>query len=122
MSMIPERYDGVDFARRFVSDSYVPDDVAVQESVSFIRRTAGECRIYGLGETGRGRVGEDRIVRFIVVVPHGDIGGIRKRIMLALANMHLDARVEVITEAQMESYHDDPNSISHEAFHHGVPL
>ena len=119
---MPDRYDGVDFARRSVSDSYVPDDVAVEESVSFIRRTAGECRIYGLGETGRGRVDADRIVRFIVVIPNGDTCGIRKRIVLGLANMHLDAGVEVVTESQMESYRDDPCSISYQAFHHGVPL
>lgn len=88
---MPERYDGVDFARRFVSDSYVPDDVAVEESVSLIRRTVGECRVYGLGETAEGRVDGDRVVRFIVVVPHGDTGDIRKRIVLGLVNMHLDA-------------------------------
>ena len=120
--MMPERYVGVDFARRFVSDSFVPDDIAVEESVSFIRRTAGECRIYGIGETGLKRIDGDRGVNFIEVVPNGNIKNIRKKLALGLANMHLDARVEVITEAQMETYRDDPNSISHEAIHHGVLL
>ena len=120
--VLPQGYDGVDYARRFVSDSYVPDDIAVDSSISFIRDTVGECQIYGLGMTGLKRIDGDRGVNFIVVVPNGNIKNIRKKLTLGLANMHLDARVEVITESQMETYRDDPNSFSHEAAYHGVLL
>ena len=118
----PPDYDGVDFARRYVSDSYVPDDVAVAESVRFIRETVGDCMIYGLGMTALGRLEDERKVNFVVVIPSGDTCSIRRRLALGLANMHLDARVEVIAESQMKAYRDDPNSISHEAFYQGVLL
>ena len=119
---LPPNYDGVDFARKYVSDSYVPDDVAVAESIRFIRETVGDCMIYGLGMTALGRLEDERKVNFVVVIPNGNIRNIRRRLALGLANMHLDARVEVITESQMKAYRDDPNSISHEAFYQGVLL
>lgn len=115
-------YVGVEYARRFLSDRYVPDDRVIEESVATVRRVLGSCRVYALGPTAAMYVGNERHVELVAVVPGGDTEDMRKRAILELVRLHIDADLEVITEAQFEAYADEPGSISYEVARRGRPM
>lgn len=118
---LPNGFDGVEFARRFVSDRYVPDSRVLEESIAFIKSEVRTCRIYGIGPTAIGFVDGDRHID-LVVVPKGNVNSIRKRLVLGLSRLHIDADLEVITDKQLSSYAGDPNSISHSVMMKGALL
>ena len=115
-------YVGVEYARRFMSDRYVPDDRVIEESVATVRRVLGQCSVYAMGPTAAMYVGDERHVELVAVVPGGDTEDMSKRAILELVRLHIDADLEVITEAQVAMYADEPGSISYEVVRRGRPM